>query len=54
MGPEHFIKIFDRCQCADGVGMAAELADIQIFCFILLIIDFADDQFENIFDGYQT
>lgn len=54
MGAEGFVEVFDRGQCAHGVHVAAELADIQIVFVVVFVFDLADDQFQNVFDGDQS
>jgi hypothetical protein len=51
---EGFVEVFDRRQRSHGIHMAAELADIQIVSVVIFVFDFANNQFQNIFDGHQT
>ena len=32
MGIEDLVKVFDRCQCPNGVGVAAQLTMIPVCC----------------------
>ncbi len=50
VGAEGFVEIFNWRQRAYRPCMAAELAEVDILFFVVLIFDFADDQLQNIFN----
>ncbi|MNE19039.1 hypothetical protein D3C80_1121040 [compost metagenome] len=54
MGAEGFVEVFNRRQCAHGIHMTAELADVQVVLVVILVFNFADNQFQNVFDSDQA
>ena len=51
---EGVIEVFDRGQSAHRPRMAAQLAEIDIFFFVVLVFNFPDDELKDILDGHQT
>ena len=51
---EGVVEVFDGGQGAHRPGMAAQLAEIDIFFFVVLVFNFPDDELKDILDGHQT
>ena len=51
---ESVVEVLNRGQRAHGPGVAAELTEVDIFLFVILIFDFTHDQLKNILDRDQS
>ncbi len=55
VGAESVAEVFNRRQRANAApGMAAKLTEVDIVFFVLGIINFTDNQVEDVFDSYQA
>ena len=54
VGPEGVVEVLNGGQRPHGPGVAAELTEVDIFFFVLLIFDFSHDQLKNILDRDQS
>lgn len=54
VGAESVVEVFNRRQRANRPGMAAKLTEVDIVFFVILIFNFTDNQFEDVFDSYQA
>ncbi|CQB65125.1 Uncharacterised protein [Salmonella enterica subsp. enterica serovar Bovismorbificans] len=54
MGAESVIEVFNRRQRANRPGMAAKLTEVDIVFFVILIFNFTDNQFEDVFDSHKA
>lgn len=50
---EGFVEVFDGGQGVYCSGVVVQLVEIDIFFFVVFVFNFFDDEFKDIFDGYQ-
>ncbi|SAE65198.1 Uncharacterised protein [Enterobacter cloacae] len=53
-GAKGIVEVFNGGQRAHCPGVAAQLTEVDILFFVILIFDFAHDQLKDVFDCDQT
>lgn len=53
VGVERFVEVFNGSQCAYGLGMTIQLTEVDIIFFVIFVFNFINNQFQDVFNGYQ-